>query len=133
MKFNKNFPAKIWHYDVQFKNAVRDTSVKKTGTKVAFKANPKRSQKGKDDADSKPTLPERILPAIWREFEVEFKEFLKDANGNHLQTPFDNRKNIFTRARLAFPNGDSFTGCLEMQDPDDPEKKRKFEVTVKCK
>ncbi|OXA47084.1 Protein argonaute MEL1 [Folsomia candida] len=106
----ENFPEEIYQYDVVIAN-------------VDINGNPG----GGGDAAKKTEIPARVVSEIWKEFEKQNQAVLT------WKVPFDGRKIVFTAGKLDFPNGDAYSVTLEMADPDDPDKRRRFKRPTEAK
>lgn len=126
MKFEKAFPPVLFHYDVNINNADIISSDPKAAA-AAKKRKDAQALKAEKEGRELAGLPDRVLPVIWKEFQLQFKKTLKYA------TPFDGKKNVYTARRLELSNGDAYSATFEMDDPDDPDKRRKFRVELKRK
>ncbi|OXA47083.1 protein argonaute-2 [Folsomia candida] len=120
VKQTNAFPKVIYHYDVVILDV--DAAARNS---AAANAGKKRVEARKEGAGEVAELPARILPLIWKEFAKQNKAAL------NWTVPFDGRKNVYTAGRLDFPNGDAYSVTMDMDDPDDPDKKRRFKVEMK--
>jgi hypothetical protein len=109
----------LYHYDVVICNA-GDPAKPAAPTKKAVTSS-------KED-ESASSLPDRMLPAIWKKFEQTFKSAIGVASC------FDGKKNVYTARMMLFKEQQQgFTASFKMEDPDDPDKMRHFRVFIKCK
>jgi hypothetical protein len=114
--FTAKFPEVLYHYDVVISNAGDPAKP------AAKKAGP-----SKED-ESATSLPDRMLPAIWKKFEQTYKSTIQVA------ACFDGKKNVYTARLMPFQDQQTgFTASFKMEDPDDPDKMRNFKVSIKCK
>ncbi|OXA37659.1 protein argonaute-2 [Folsomia candida] len=122
--FERNFPQTLYHYDAVIEN-VEIISSDPTAAAAAKKRKDAQVLKAAKEGREMAGLPDRMLPIIWKEFETQCQATLRAT------TPFDGKKNVYTARRLELPNGDAFTATFDMDDPDDPDKRRRFRVTIK--
>ncbi|CAL8144684.1 unnamed protein product [Orchesella dallaii] len=101
----KNIPSKVYHYDV----VITPKELKSRGQQ-------------KEEAET--TVPDRLLPVVWKLFEERFHTKLG------ARMPFDGKKNCYTAKPLRLGMS-VWSDEMTMVDPDDGDKTRTFRIQLK--